>query len=274
MPKDLHFKARYGDWALVSGAAQGIGASYCDRLGAMGLSLIALDNDEAALTQSTNQLAEKYPQIQIKPLVVDLADAEALNRALDGLAEIEIGVLVANAGIGGVGRWLEVPLELKMRMIAINCISTLILAHRLTPGMVARKRGGVIIMSSGSADMGSSFITTYAATKAFDRVFAEGLWAELKNHGIDVTTVMPGAVNTPGFRNSLPPGQEPTRLMQPVDPSLIVDAALNGLGRQINVKPSTAGGFTSALLKLAMALMPRKTLLQLGNKAVCKMYDR
>ena len=139
--------------------------------------------------------------------------------------------------------------------------------------MVARGRGGVIIMASGSAEMGASYIATYAATKAFDRVFAEGLWSELSPHGIDVTTVMPGAVNTPGFRASLPPGQEPTRLMQPVDPFVVVDAALAGLGRQINVRPN-AGPVANVLMGLMLWLLPRKRFLRMGDKAVRAMYDR
>jgi short-subunit dehydrogenase len=140
--------------------------------------------------------------------------------------------------------------------------------------MVKRGCGGVIIMASGSAEMGSSFITTYAATKAFDRVFAEGLWAELTPYGIDVTTVMPGAVNTPGFRESLPAGQEPTKLMQPVDPYEVVDSALQGLGKEINIKPAASRGLMLIVIKIMQLFMSRKRFLQLGNKAVRDMYDR
>jgi short-subunit dehydrogenase len=138
--------------------------------------------------------------------------------------------------------------------------------------MVQRRRGGVIIMASGSAEMGCSFIVTYAATKAFDRVFAEGLWAELGPHGIDVTTVMPGAVNTPGFRASLPSGRGPIRVMQPVAPLVVVDAALDGLGKKINVKP-TVGSFGGALMAFMMWCMPRRRFIKLGDSAVRKMYD-
>lgn len=271
---DLNYPARYGEWALVTGAAQGIGACYCDRLAAMGMSLVMFDNNPEALEATTQQLSNQYPNVNIKPCVVDLGNAEDVHRALNELEDIEIGLLVANAGLGAVGKWLEVPLDTKINQIAVNCTSTLILCHRLTPGMVARQRGGIIIMSSGSAEMGSSFIVTYAATKAFDRVFAEGLWAELSPYGIDVTTVMPGAVDTPGFRDSLPKGHQPTRLMQPVEPAVIVDAALQGLGKDINVKPSLGNGFASMLMKLMLLFMPRKRFLSLGNKAVREMYDR
>lgn len=266
------FTQRYGRWALVSGGAEGIGAGYAERLAAMGMSLILLDIKGERLEQTAAALRSGHA-VEVRTITVDLADADALNAAIDTVADLEIGLLVANAGIGAVGRWLEVPLDVKMKQIAINCTSTLILAHRLTPAMVKRRRGGVIIMASGSAEMGCSFIVTYAATKAFDRVFAEGLWAELSPYGIDVTTVMPGAVNTPGFRASLPPGHGPTKLMQPVDPFVVVDAALAGLGSKINVRPN-AGRLSGAIMGLMLWLMPRKRFIKLGDSAVRQMYDR
>jgi short-subunit dehydrogenase len=265
------FAQRYGKWALVSGGAEGIGAGYAERLAAMGMPLVLLDIKGEQLEQTAARLRSAH-SVEVRTVTLDLSDAGAVSAAIDGLADLEIGLLVANAGIGAVGRWLEVPLEVKIKQIAINCTSTMILCHRLTPSMVKRQRGGIIIMASGSAEMGCSFIVNYAATKAFDRVFAEGLWAELSPYGIDVTTVMPGAVNTPGFRASLPAGRGPTKLMQPVDPFIVVDAALAGLGNQINVRPN-AGRLGSAIMGLMLWLMPRKRFIKMGDSAVRQMYD-
>lgn len=274
MLTELNYKKRYGDWALISGAAEGIGAAYCQRIAEMGMSIVMLDINADALHETANRLRETFPHISIKEIVVDLADASALNEEIDKIEMLNIGLLIANAGIGAVGRWLDVSQEMKRKLIAVNCTSTLILADRLTPKMVEQKRGGIIIMSSGSAEMGSSFIVTYAATKAFDRVFAEGLWAELGSHGIDVTTVMPGAVNTQGFRNTIPAGKKPIKEMQPVDPFLVVDSALKGLGKEINVKPTNSRGLSSIIMKMMQLFMPREKLLALGNKVVSAMYNR
>src|SRR6201992_3066998 len=254
------FSQRDGKWAIISGGAEGIGAGYAARLAAMKMPLVLLDINTARLEETAEGLRRDHA-VEVRTVTVDLSDPVALNAAIDTLADLEIGLLIANAGIGAVGRWLQVPLEVKMRAIGVNCHSTLILSTRLTPAMVHRRRGGVIIMASGSAEMGCSFIVTYAATKAFDRVFAEGLWAELSPYGVDGTTVMPGAVNTPGFRASLPPGRAPTRLMQPVDPFVVVDAALNGLGKTINVKPNV-GSFGGAIMRLVMLFMPRQRFIK------------
>jgi short-subunit dehydrogenase len=146
-----------------------------------------------------------------------------------------------------------------------------VLADRLTPPMVARRRGGVIVMASGSADMGSSFIATYAATKAFDRVLAEGLWAELSPYGIDVTTVLPGATDTKGFRASLPPGVRPIGMMTPGSPYDVVDAALAGLGRKVNVRPGS--GRLGPVIGAVTKLVPRTIMLRLADRAVRAQYD-
>jgi short-subunit dehydrogenase len=257
----------------VSGGAQGIGAAYTERLADLGMPVLLLDNHGPALEAQVAKLRAAHPQLEFRAVQVDLSDAAALNAVLNDIADLEIGLLVANAGRGAVGRWLEVTLETKLNQIALNCGSPVVLAHRLTPAMAERRRGGVIVMASGSADMGSSFIVSYAATKAFDRVFAEGLWAELSPYGIDVTTVMPGAVNTPGFRDTVPAGHEPIPQMQPVSPFTVVDAALEGLGSKINVRPGMSG-FQGLMFAALMRFVPRRTMIGIGNKAVRAMYDR
>lgn len=265
------FSARYGPWALVTGAAQGIGAAYGERLAGLGLSVILLDIEAELLEKQADRVRILSPGVEIRTLLTDLGDQVALQAAVASVEDLEIGLLVANAGIGAVGRWLEVPLQTKLQQVAVNCASVVILADMLTPKMVERRRGGVIVMASGSAQGGSSFIVTYAATKAFDRVFAEGLWLELSRYGVDVTTVMPGAVDTPGFRATVPAGRQPTRLMTPVEPMSIVDAALAGLGSRVNVTP---GPRAASLLAPLMTMFPRRAMLRLGDRAVRQMYDR
>src|SRR3954454_295812 len=185
------FSTHYGKWAFVTGAAQGIGAAYCRRLVELGMPVVMVDVQAALLEEQATKL-RAVPGAEGRVLVTDLRDAAAVNAAVDSVADLEVGLLVANAGIGAVGQWLEVPQSTKLAQVAVNCASVVVLTDRLTPAMVERRRGGVIIMSSGSAEGGSSFIVTYAATKAFDRVLAEGLWLELSPYGVDVTTVMPG----------------------------------------------------------------------------------
>jgi len=259
------FAEHYGPWALVTGAAQGIGAAYATRLHALDMPVVLVDV-QAQQLEATAERLRASGSAEVRTVVADLADAQQVHTALDAVDDLEIGLLVANAGIGLVGRWLDVPVARKVDQVAINCTSVVILADRLTRRMVARKRGGVIIMSSGSADGGSSYIASYAATKAFDRVLAEGLWAELNPHGVDVTAVMPGATDTPGFAAALPPGLKPTRMMEPGDPALVVEAALEGLGTKLNVRP---GGPVARIVGSAISrVLPRKVMIRMSDKAV------
>jgi uncharacterized protein len=262
------FARRYGKWALVTGAAQGIGAAYCARLVELGMPVVMLDVQAERLEAQAAKL-RAIPGAEVRVMATDPSDAAAVNAALDSVGDLEIGLLVANAGIGAVGRWLEVPQTTKLTQVAVNCASLVVLTDRLTPSMVERRRGGVIIMASGAAEAGSSFIVTYAATKAFDRVFAEGLWLELSPYNIDVTAVMPGATNTEGFQASLPNGVPPIKMMTPGDPRLVVEAALEGLGSKINVRP---GGKMASAFGGVVKFIPRKRMLKLGDAAVRKQY--
>jgi short-subunit dehydrogenase len=265
------FQARYGPWALVTGAAQGIGAAYTERLARLGLSVVLVDRQAELLQEQATRVRSLRPGVQTREIVADLIDQTQVHRVVDDVADLEIGLLVANAANGKVGRWLEQPLEVKLNEIAVNCAAVMIMADRLTRLMAQRRRGGVIIMSSGSAAMGCSMIASYAATKAYDRVLAESLWVELAPYGIDVTTVMPGATATPGFAASLPAGVAPTKMMQPGSPSDVVDAAIEGLGTRINVFPG--GRRSSVILGLLTKFVPRKTMIRLGDRAVRAQYD-
>lgn len=265
---------KYGEWAVISGGAQGIGATFAERFARMGMSLLLIDANSMVLLSTVERLKRQYPKIKVVGKVLDLADRNELGALLEEIDEWDIGVLVANAAVAEIGLWLDVPMATKVRQIDINCVSALMLCSSISQGMAARKRGGIIVMASGAADMGSSFITTYAATKAFDRVLAEGLYSELRPYGVDVTTVMPGSVDTPGFRDTLKPGQEPTALMAPIAADLVVDAALAGLGNKINVRPAASNAIVGLIAATVMKFLPRRQLMAMADKAVRAMYSR
>lgn len=270
MPIRPDFLSRYGPWALVTGAAQGIGLAYTCRLAELGLGVVMVDVNAERLIDEAERIRGSVPGVELRTVVCDLGDRNAVVAMLDSVADLEIGLLVANAAVPALGAWLDVPLDAKVRSVLVNCASPVILADRLTPAMARRRRGGVIIMASGSAQAGSSIISVYAATKAFDRVLAEGLWLELGRYGIDVTTVMPGPVRTPGLADTLPDGK-PTKFMERsmAEPPEIVEAALAGLGTKVNIQP---GGWLASVLGKALALAPRTWILRLGDRSVRAMY--
>jgi short-subunit dehydrogenase len=195
------FRTRYGPWAVVAGAAVGLGAEYARQLAAVGLRLVLVDRDGPALAATTRELAR---QVEVLPVSLDLARPDVAPALTAALGAHEAGLLVYNAAVGIVSRFLDITAAQATTMLDVNCRAPMLLVHALAPAMVARGRGGIVLMSSMSGNFGSEQLAVYAATKAFDLVFADALWAELRPSGVDVLAVQPGATRTPGWQSSQP----------------------------------------------------------------------
>ena len=256
------FRDKYGPWALVTGAAQGIGASYVEQLAARGLNVVLVDKESGRLADLAARVRDR---VQVREVVVDLADPDAVMRALASVGDLEIGLFVANAAHAATAPWLQIPLDDKLRQVRVNAVSVTQMTDVLSRAMVKRKRGGIIIMSSMAARLGSPRVSTYAATKAFDLILAESLWAELREHGVDVLAVQPGTVRTPGFEDSLRPGQKLPAQIKVMEPGDVAREALNALGKHPSIVAGRSNKAASALLtrflprKVAIAMMARTT---------------
>jgi short-subunit dehydrogenase len=161
-------------------------------------------------------------------------------------ADLEVGLLVNNAGIATAGKFLDNDLAAELAMVDINNRAPLILAHHFGRLMVQRGRGGIIFLSSIAAYAGIPFMSNYAASKAHDLVFAEGLARELRKDGISVLAVCPGPTRT----NLWPAGSS---LFLPMRPEIVVEIALKKLGR----KTTVVAGWRNSLPALATRLLPR-----------------
>ncbi len=162
------FAARYGPRALVAGGAVGMGAEYCRQIAATGLDLLILDRDEPALAATAAELRSAPGAVDVATAVVDLG--QPADRLLDALrravGDREIGLVVANAAWSPVGPFLDVDLTALLAAIDINCRAPVVLAHELGARMVARGRGGIIIMSSLAAESGAAQVALYSAATA------------------------------------------------------------------------------------------------------------
>jgi len=195
------FATRYGPWALVAGASEGIGAAFARRLAAAGLHLALVARRPGPLAELAAEL--EGTGTQVRTAVVDLTSPTLmadLSPVTDGL---EIGLLVYNAGaVHGAELFVRRPLEDALGLVALNCIGVTTLTHRFGSAMAARGRGGIILMTSMSSVAGSGYTAVYNATKAFDLVLAEGLWMELAGSSVDVLAVPAGLTETPAMRRS------------------------------------------------------------------------
>ncbi|MGH2794889.1 MAG: SDR family NAD(P)-dependent oxidoreductase, partial [Actinomycetota bacterium] len=192
-----------------------------------------------------------------------------VEETLAALAATEIGLLVACAAHSGVGAWLDVPIEDKIRQIEVNCVSVATMVDRLSRAMVDRKRGGIVIVSSMAGRQGTPLVATYAATKAFDLVLGESLWAELGRHSVDVLSLMPGTTRTPGFERSLAPGTKLPKAVRMMEPSDVAREALAALGKQPSL---VAGGWNRLAATVMHRVMPRKKAIELMARSMRSMY--
>jgi short-subunit dehydrogenase len=190
-------------------------------------------------------------------VAADLAyGVEPVLSATEGL---EIGLVVCNAAYSPIGPFVDSDPAETRRALDLNCAVPLSLAHAYLPAMADRRRGGFVIMSSLAGQQGSPLLTAYAATKAFGAVLAEGLWSELRGHGVDVVTAVAGAVATPGLGRSTGKPAPGT-----VTPAEVAASALAALGRGPRTVPGPLMKVSSAFMS---RLLPRKAAIAMMGRA-------
>lgn len=261
------FRTRYGPWALVAGASEGLGAEFATQLAAKGLNLVLIARREKLLDELGKKLMNDL-SIQVRTLQLDLARDDLDSVVAEATSDIDIGLLVYNAATSVISPYFDTPLQDHLNEIAVNCRAPLTLAYILGQQMLKRKRGGIVLMSSLSASQGSALIANYAATKAYNKLLAEGLWEELRMQGVDVLACCPSAVSTPGYLASTP--RRSGRLsVSAMTPRAVVAETLAALGKQPVVIPGWTNRLTNVLLQ---RFFPRKTAIRLMGRVMRSMY--
>jgi uncharacterized protein len=196
----VSFAAKYGPWALVAGASDGLGAAFAAGLAERGVNVVLLARRRAALDQVAAEINSRT-SVQTRTLAIDLAEAGAAAAIAEATSDLEIGCLVYCAGADpNFAPFLANPIESAEAMVQRNCMVPMQLCHRFAPAMVERGSGGIVIFGSGAGLAGGPNMVAYAASKAFDMVFAEALWAELHGKGVDVLGLILGKTDTPALR--------------------------------------------------------------------------
>jgi hypothetical protein len=244
----------------------GIGAAYASRLASEGFNVALVDRDEELVHA---QAVELKKRVDVREVIADLSVEADVERALDEVADLEIGLLVANAAHAATARWVTIPLSEKLKQIRVNCVAVTQMVDRISRGMVERRRGGIIVMSSLAGTIGSPMVATYAATKAFDLILAESLWAELRRDGVDVLAVLPGMTKSPGFERSLMPGAKLPRGVRVMAPHEVVGEALAALGKRPRIIAGARNRFASTLLQ---RFLPRRTAIGMMSSSTRMLY--
>ncbi len=252
------FPKRYGPWAVIAGASEGLGAAFAEALAMRGQNLVLVARRPALLDALAAKLRAERG-VDIKTVACDLAEPSFMEVILRETAGLEVGVAVYNAAYAPVGPLLDRPLDELLRVIDVNVRGPLSFAHGLAPGMVARGRGGVVLMSSLAGFQGSPRIATYAASKAFIRVLGESLWGELRPKGVDVVVSCAGAIRTPGYQQSAKKDAPGT-----LDADRVAEQTLAALGHGPLIVPGVVNKLASVLVG---RLFPRATAVSLMKAA-------
>lgn len=200
MTEPVSFAERYGPWALIAGASDGVGAAFADALAARGLNLVLLARRSEVLDRVAGDIGSRHG-VQTSTLAVDLAEASAAAAVITATAGLEVGLLIYCAGADpDFTPFLANSIEAAEALVHRNCMVPVQLTHHFAAPMVQRGRGGIVILGSGAGFVGGPNMVAYGASKAFDMVFAEALWSELHDQGIDVVGLILGKTDTPALR--------------------------------------------------------------------------
>jgi len=225
---EADFGSRYGPWAVIAGGSEGLGAAFAHRLAGRGINLLLIARKPEPLAALAAEISERQG-VEAIALAMDLTAPDAVEQIANAAKDREIGLLVYNAGADSrVCNFLERPVEESERLVALNVTTPLRLVRRLAPAMVERGRGGIILVSSFASATGTPGNALYASTKAFGNVFAEGMWYELGELGIDVLGVIVGIVRTPAMERM---GMTFEGVAQPADPYALVDETLANIDK-------------------------------------------
>ncbi len=239
-------KTKYGTWAIVTGASSGIGLELAELLAEAGLNLVINSRHVDRLREVEKKLKAHYP---IKVIVVDadVSESGGIDKIIQSAKELNVGLLVASAGYGTSGLFINTSIHAEINMLRVNCEALLYLTHHYAQLFANQKRGGIILMSSMVAFQGVPYSANYAATKAYVQTLAEAISEELKPFGVDVLAAAPGPVES-GFAQ-----RSNMKMNMSLTPAQVGVPILKALGRRTTVLP----GLLTKILVYSLMTAPR-----------------
>jgi short-subunit dehydrogenase len=253
---------------LITGASSGIGAAFARKLAARGRNVLLVARSEDKLIALCNELG-RLTSIRAQYLALDLQEPEAAAQLFEETSkrELEIDMLINNAGFGSMGDFVKLDLDRELEMIQLNVRSLVDLTHRFLGPMRERKSGTIINVASTAAFQAVPYMATYAATKAFVLSFSEALWEENRAHGVHVMALCPGVTET-NFFQVAGIDRPPMRTIE--TPEEVVETALRALERR---KSTVVSGWTNLFTVAAERFVPRSVVTKVAGKALRSRFE-
>ncbi len=253
---------------LITGASAGIGAAFARKLAARGRNVLLVARSEDKLIALCNELG-RLTSIRAQYVALDLREPDSGAQLFEETKkrELEIDMLINNAGFGSMGDFTKLDPDRELEMIELNVRAVVDLTHRFLGPMRERKRGTIINVASTAAFQAVPYMATYAATKAFVLSFSEAIGEENRMHGIHVMALCPGVTETNFFEASKI-DRPPMRTIQTAEE--VVDTALRALGRQ---KSLVISGWTNWFTVAAERFVPRSMVTKVAAKALRSRFE-
>jgi short-subunit dehydrogenase len=251
---------RYGSWALITGASAGLGAEFARALAREGVSCVLTARREDRLRTLSAELEGTFG-VDTRVIAADLADPTEVDRVAAAVLDLDLGILVNNAGFGGAGRFAKLDVERLREMIAVNCAAPMALTSHLLSKLRARDRAAIVFTGSVAGRIPLPLHSVYSATKAFDLFLGEALAVELAEDAIDVLVLEPGSTAT---EFQAVAGEIAHEGESAAD---VVAVAIESLGRQ----PTVISGWNNWLRgAIAPRLIPRSLMAHLARDVLAE----
>ena len=250
------FHSKYGKWAIVAGASEGLGKAFAMSLASRGLNLILIARRTAILQEVSKDISSKF-SVEIKLITLDLQDTLQVIETLKSL-NLDIGLLVYNAAYAPVGDFVEMSTEKLSQLSKVNMHTPLLVTNYFINRLLqANRSGGIILMSSMAGNQGTPKLAAYAASKAFNTTLAEGLWYELKESNIDILSCVAGAIRTPGYFKTYSKTKDASGALEP---AVVAEKAIKSLGNM----PVTVPGRINQIGSFIMTrILPKRMAIKL-----------
>src|SRR5216684_1650551 len=239
-------KEKFGPWALVTGSSSGIGKEFARQIAASGINVVLVARREALLAELGRAISQEF-DVQYRALAMDLSQEGFIAGLADATDDIDIGLVVSNAGTGNPGEFLKLDRQLLQATLRLNTMAHLDISHHFGAKLAERRRGGLILIGSVGAEIGVPFLANDGGAKAYIHSLGEALHYEFKPRGVYVTVVPPPLTNTAVLAKL---GFDPrTMPMKPMSVEQCVSEGLNALRKnRSRIVPGRLNRFMDAFV--------------------------
>jgi short-subunit dehydrogenase len=256
-------KKRFGPWALVTGASSGIGKEFARQIAASGINIVLVARREDLLKEVGVEFSKRYG-VEHRVVVLDVSREDFIGQLASATDDLDIGLVVSNAGTGNPGEFLKLDRQLLEETLRLNTMSHLDIAHYFGGKLAERRRGGLILVGAMGAENGIPCMANDGGAKAYVHSLGEALHYEFKPLGVYVTVLAAGVTNTAVLEKfALDPKTMP---MKPMSVEQCVSEGLSGLVK--NRSRIVPGRLNRILNALVPASLARKMLADLLGKGL------